>query len=110
MKEALKTRIGGHHTQGQRPTFTGNDNTSHEANSKQAIDTAQRTWQVSDDCARPESKSPFIEDEQVENAIKSARQSELQVHTHVSFSAAQPSNNGSVTSRLESLKLTCKLG
>ena len=101
MKEALKTRIGGHHTQGHTPNLTDSSKTSHEANSRQAIDIAQRTWHVGDDCARPESKSPFIGDEQVKNAIKSARQSELQVHTHVSSSATQPSNNGSVTSRLE---------
>ena len=101
MKEALNTRIGGHHTQGQRPKLTDNDKTSHEANSRQAIDIAQRTWHVGDDCAGPKSKSPFIGDEQVKNAIKSARQSELQVHTHVSSSATQPSNNGSVTSRFE---------
>ena len=43
----------------------------------------------------------FIEYEQVKHAIKSARQSELQVHTHDYFSATQPSNNGSVTSRLD---------
>ncbi len=60
MKEALKTRIGGHHTQGQTPNLTDSSKTSHEANSGQAIDIAQRTWHVSDDCARPESKSPFI--------------------------------------------------
>ena len=35
------------------------------------------------------------------NAIKRARQSELQVQTHISSSATQLSNNGSVTSRLE---------
>ena len=97
----METRIGGHHTQGQTLNLTDSSKTSHEANSRQAVDIAQRTWHVSDDCARPESKSPFIEDEQVKNAIKSARQSELQVHTHVSSSATQPSNNGSVTSRFE---------
>ena len=70
----MKTRICGHHTQGQTPNLTDSRKTSHEANSRQAIDIAQRTWHVSDDCARPESKSPFIEDEQAKNAIKSARQ------------------------------------
>ena len=45
LKEALKTRVGGHHTQGSKQAVEDGSKTSHEENSRQAMCIAQRTWQ-----------------------------------------------------------------
>ena len=73
---------------------------SHEDNSKQGIGIAQRTWHSVEDSTRPESKSPFIGSEQVKDALKGARESQLQAGSHSSSSTPHP-KSGSVTSRLE---------
>ena len=59
--------------------------TTHEDNSKQAINIAQRTWHSLEDSTRPESTSPFIGNEQVQEALKAARQSQLQTGIQSSF-------------------------
>ena len=86
LKEALKTRVGGHHKQEGTQTVKYGSKTTHEANSKQATGIAQRTWHSVEDSTRPESISPFIGDEQVKDAFKGARQSQLSAESHSSSS------------------------
>ena len=101
LKQPLKTRIGGQHTNKEAKTKPpAGGKTVHEEKSGQGISLAQRTWRIRDDAKRTECVSPLIGEEHVKEAIKSARQSQKQTASDATAHAAS-AKVGSVTSRFE---------
>ena len=79
LKQALKTRIGGQHTDKETKTSPpAGGQTTHEDNYGQGISLAQRTWRIRDAAKRTECVSPLMSEEHAKEAIKSARQSQKQ--------------------------------
>ena len=99
MKQALKTRIGGQHTDKETKTKQpAGGKTTHEEHYSQGISLAQRTWRIRDDAKRTECVSPLISEEHVKEAITSARQSQKQTASDDTAHAAD-AKYGCVTSR-----------
>ena len=99
LKQALKTRIGGQHTNKEaKTTPPAGGKTTHEEHSGQGISLAQRTWRIRDDAKQTECVSPLISKEHAQEAIKSARQSHNQTASDDTAHAAN-ANDGSVSSR-----------
>ena len=99
LKLALKTRIGGQHTNKEAKAKTpAGGKTTHEEHSGQGISLAQCTWRIRDDAKRTECVSPLISEEHVKEAIRSARQSQKQTASDATARAAN-AKVGSVTSR-----------
>ena len=105
LKQALKTRIGGQHTNKEtkaKPPAGGK--TTHEEHSGQGISLAQRTWRIRDYAKRTECVSPLISEEHVKEAITSARRSRKQTASDATAHAAN-AKVGSATSRFECSKM-----
>lgn len=99
LKQALKTRIGGQHTNKETKTKPpAGGNTMHEEHYGQGISLAQRTWRIRNDAKQTECVSPLISEEDVQEAITSARQSHNQTASDDTAHAANAAD-GSVSSR-----------